>query len=754
MKKYLSTVLAVMMLAVLGNVFGSCGSSKDDADDPNVPDANPQLNWIFTYDISQTEDGVVIKWKAEEKTKSISEKGETRIFCKHERDGYAGPREVSLEYSQNHTTYGKLKTVKTSISAERVAYIDSATTTAMVEDGNVIYCYYSQERVVLKVQDREYELPYIKVDKTLLEKLNLLPGTAKTREDGQVIVDSVCREPIWKAQCAVVNYKDAKTFDVQMSDLFKVYQLEESEIKSGKIVGDNRVVLDDNTERCDVIIDWTKNDNTVHQGTVSKILNRRIITYKREFYVSEYGFTWKSDKELEVGYVIKNDADGDWTVYERTDRFGAFIANANDKDDPIETRYELYHEKAVYKSEKFGVSHTFDFADFNPKEKSTVEGETQPYNYRLVYRPLDNTISTSYLGYTQDASETILLYKEDEGEDVLYYDDWDDVASYVKFEDDRTIWYTEYLYWKGDKEERTAFEWIQNRSLEYLGPWVSVEENNNYETSAIVVELVSSEPVEQEQKGAVAKWNKFGFDIHSVVTLNGSKQYDKWHSTEGGDFTVTYRGKTLTIKGYGYKVNNEVAFADNLYNGDYHEWGYTNVLSYEWGDNIKTSTATGTIKVAEPIESDKFFPREWGDLLEVKQTLTNSMSHEGYNYVWSLRFTKGVLPVILNSGDTTPNFGFELFEYTSVKDYNSATYTGGTWINTTAKDTPAEMSWERDGMQYDKKAYREAGGQNWDEGHKRDGHASVFTSRYKLDVEDGYMTATDTYTGKYMGGWK
>lgn len=71
----------------IGSMLGSCGSSKDDADEPGVPDVNPQLDWNFTYETSQTDDGVVIKWKAEEKTKSISEKVDTEKFFFFEKFG-------------------------------------------------------------------------------------------------------------------------------------------------------------------------------------------------------------------------------------------------------------------------------------------------------------------------------------------------------------------------------------------------------------------------------------------------------------------------------------------------------------------------------------------------------------------------------------------------------------------------------------------------------------------------------------------
>lgn len=755
-KKYFSYLMAVLMLAVIGSMLGSCGSSKDDADESGVPDVNPQLDWNFTYETSQANDGsVVIKWKVEEAANGILETGEARVSCTHENDGYAGPREASLEYSQNHTSHGKAKTETKYAKDDKIIYVDSATTTAQVEDGNLIYCYRSQDRVACKINGKQYELPYIKVDQPVLEKLDLLPGTAKTRAGDKVIVDSICRAPVWKVKCTVENYKEAISFDVQVSDLFKVYQLDETEIKSGKITGVDRVPLDETTERCDVFIEWTKTDESTHNSTMSKILTRSITPKPRwEVFVNDFDFRWQSDKAIVTGAETKAESDENWTVYGRTDLFGAIIANGGDPN--IETSYELYHQRATYKDEKFGLSHSFDYVSFDPREKSTTEEDISSSRDKYDAKHLQNTITTSYLGHSQDAKEDVILFKAKPEEEKPTFDGWDEVSSYRVDEDERTIWHTEYLYEINGKSTRTVFDWIQPRVLEYLGPWTAYESSNTWETSGVASERAGTEPVELEQNGAKAKWDVLTFDIQSTVSLAGSKQYDKWRSKEGNNFSVTYRGKTLTLSNKGRVVNNKAELNDAGVNGDYHDWKHTNVLTYKWGDNVKNSNATGIIKVREVQEESYFFPPEWGGVKGVRQTVTNNEGHNGWDYAWSIQFGKGVLPVFVPAGTTVPNFRFELFEYTDVKNYNSATYIikEDTWVNTTASDMSDRMVWEREGREYENKDYTEAGRQNWDAGHTVDGHPSVHTTRYQLDVNGPYLSVSDSYGGCFMGSWK
>jgi hypothetical protein len=190
-------------------------------------------------------------------------------------------------------------------------------------------------------------------------------------------------------------------------------------------------------------------------------------------------------------------------------------------------------------------------------------------------------------------------------------------------------------------------------------------------------------------------------------------------------------------------------------NNGYTVYSYSDVLRYVWGSNIKSSKAPGVIKVKVVVpEEDTFFPKEWGTLLEAKETVSNNIKHDGFVYVWSLHFEKGVLPVVVISGSEVPQWHFEYFEYTSDHTYNSGTYVDGTWINTVALDTYTQMTWSRGGKERANKDYLHAKSQNWDEGRTVDGHCSVNTSRYDLKVKDGMLYATDTYTGVYMGFWK
>jgi hypothetical protein len=137
----------------------------------------------------------------------------------------------------------------------------------------------------------------------------------------------------------------------------------------------------------------------------------------------------------------------------------------------------------------------------------------------------------------------------------------------------------------------------------------------------------------------------------------------------------------------------------------------------------------------------------------VKQTVSNNEKHNSFVYIWSCHFEKGVLPVVLISGGG-PNFNFKYFEYTSDHSYNSGTYVDGIWINTVASDTYTQMIWSRGNTERGNKDYVSAKLENWDEGHLFEGHCSTQTSRYDLKVNDGRLTATDTYTGSYLGSWK
>jgi hypothetical protein len=156
-------------------------------------------------------------------------------------------------------------------------------------------------------------------------------------------------------------------------------------------------------------------------------------------------------------------------------------------------------------------------------------------------------------------------------------------------------------------------------------------------------------------------------------------------------------------------------------------------------------------------ETPTFFPKEWGKLKNIKQTVANNKNHNGHVYTWLLEFENDVkLPVVIAPGSINPAWHFEYAEVTTVSNYNGGTYdkATNTWICTTASDKPNQMVWSRNSKEKANKDYSVARNQNWDEGRTVDGHPSTQTSRYQLTINNGRLTAKDTYTGRDMGSWK
>ena len=257
------------------------------------------------------------------------------------------------------------------------------------------------------------------------------------------------------------------------------------------------------------------------------------------------------------------------------------------------------------------------------------------------------------------------------------------------------------------------------------------------------------------KNGATASWTRYEYAMSSIATLAGSQQTNGWKSTEPEGCKVTFRNKTFTFPRPTITVANSrgTVTGGGLSDG-YYVYNYGDKLTYTRGNNSKTLTAEGVIRVSEPT----FFPTKWGRLVEVKQTVANRENHYGSVYTWSLRFANGyVLPVVIRPGSNIPEWHFEYAEETTITEYNGGTYdkASNTWINTTAADMPNQMTWSRLSKEKANKDYQMALSQNWDEGRLVDGHPSTTTSRYQLTLSsDGRLAATDTYTGVYMGSWK
>lgn len=91
-----------------------------------------------------------------------------------------------------------------------------------------------------------------------------------------------------------------------------------------------------------------------------------------------------------------------------------------------------------------------------------------------------------------------------------------------------------------------------------------------------------------------------------------------------------------------------------------------------------------------------FFPKEYGKLLRVEQTLALESDRVTYGYVWSFHFENGILPAIIHKDQTYPEFDFSRFEYNAESLINSAVYEleEQRWKNAIAEDGTDLISWK------------------------------------------------------------
>jgi hypothetical protein len=380
----------------------------------------------------------------------------------------------------------------------------------------------------------------------------------------------------------------------------------------------------------------------------------------------------------------------------------------------------------------------------------SVVGDYKVYQYTddMSYSFGDNTKRSVAPGTIRVPAVTILS----EG--------WDESSAREIWSDTKVNWTLDWVVkFSNGSEDRTTFTAEDVRTFTVDTNWTSEEANANYTTSSYVVSVTKSESQSKAVKGATFSWVRETRSIKTNVSLAASTQLNLWTAVDPFNCKVTYKGQTYD---YGRK-NMSLSHQDHLTGGTesngFKVYNYGDDMSYTVADNTKSLTAPGTVKVQVITEIPTFFPKEWGELKEVKQTVANNKAHDGYVYTWSLHFEKDgvkrVLPVVVERGSTNPSWNFNYVEVTMITAYNGGTYEAstGSWVNTIAADETNHMVWSRDGGERANKNYREAKAENWDEGHLINNRPSTKTTRYSFSIVDGALSATDTYTGKYMGTW-
>ena len=513
----------------------------------------------------------------------------------------------------------------------------------------------------------------------------------------------------------------------------------EDNIATVKAENKNRVIIDDNTERCsfDEVITMTSGE--VIRNSKSIILNRvfkGIDPYDK--FVSNFAFALANVNGIVNGTdkEIKN-VDG-WTIYGRTDKYSANISNGVAAD-AFSTAYTLYHERASFRDDKIEV--TFGYEDVRVSESvnkvSNVTSDKSGYD-KAIY---DNGVRTVYIGYTQNIAEQVSLYKA--ARTILGYDYRD---GNIVVNDNNVIASVVFVTRYSDGTEETEkVSKTFSRSLKCTSNWKAYENEETQFTHMLNTVLASSDA----KRDGGWSWNEETRTITNIARLVGSEQTNSWVASVPNNITFTREGQTYTfdvikfdVTGDGGKVTlTSEAEEMNVYS-------YSAAITVSFGNNTVSSVAPGTIIVAKEIKGD--FPSEWGKFVSATSTVAVNESNNGWVYTWSLHFTNGTLPVIVGQNATAAVIDQSLFDYDTNSKLNGAVFKDNRWSNSIAEDLNHYMLWSNtNGVAKDMLKYSTATMWNWNNGHN-----TVFTSDFSFVVENGGKKLVVKKNGKEFATYR
>ena len=518
------------------------------------------------------------------------------------------------------------------------------------------------------------------------------------------------------------NINSPKEFVVYLTTNAIRRIIAEDDIATVKAENKNRVIIDDNTERCsfDEVITMTSGE--VIRNSRSIILNRvfkGIDPYDK--FVSNFAFNLAKVNGITSGRDGKVREDAGWTIYGRTDMYSANIRNGVDAD-AFSTDYSLYHERASFRDDKIEV--TFGYEDIRISE---TKNEVVPVTSdRTGYEKANytNGIRTVYIGYTQNITEQVSLYKA--ARTILGYNFRD---GKLVVNDNNVIASVVFVTCYSDGTEETEkVSKTFSRSLKCTSNWKAYENEETQFTHMLNTVLASSDA----KRDGGWSWNEETRNITNIARLVGSEQTNSWVASVPNNITFTREGQTYTFDVIKFDVTGDggkVTLTSEA--EEMSTFAYSAEITVSFGDNTVKSTAPGTIIVAKAWNPD--FPSEWGKFVSATSTVAVNESNNNWVYTWSLHFTNGTLPVIVGQNAANAVIDQSLFENDTNTKLNGAVYKDNRWMNSIAEDKKHYMLWSNsEGVAQGSMIYATATMWNWNNGHN-----TVFTSDFTFSVENG-----------------
>lgn len=724
----LLNLMGVIVFVVVSSVFGACTQEEVAnnlvAKKPGVVNGKYQNqlvhNWdstksaardqmVATTTIISVQDGEIV----DERKEVANPLMECSIFVT--KDDYT-IEENELDCSVVSSNILRNQDVKT---VENNGKAVADTVVVNMSDGQSIKC---PSTITSYTTTDGHEMGTIQLSSAKLVSVKNLAAGTGTRTNSSYVKAVYNTVYTVKMTYTEKNVSSAKEFVVYLTTNAIRRIIAEDDIATVKAENKNRVVIDDNTERCsfDEVITMTSGE--VIRNSKSIILNRvfkGIDPYDK--FVSNFAFNLAKVNGITSGKDEKVREDAGWTIYGKTDRYSANISNGVAAD-AFSTDYSFYHERASFRDNNLEV--TFGYEDVRVSESvnkvSNVTSDKSGYD-KAIY---DNGVRTVYIGYTQNIAEQVSLYKA--ARTILGYNFRD---GKLVVNDNNVIASVVFVTRYSDATEETEkVSKTFSRSLKCTSNWKAYENEETQFTHMLNVTLSSA----KKMNDGGWSWNEETRNITNIARLVGSEQTNSWVASVPNSITYTRNGQTYKFDIIKFDVTGDggkVTLASETEEMDVYS--YSAAITVSFGNNTVSSVAPGTIIVAKSWNPD--FPSEWGKFVSATSTVAVNESNNNWVYTWSLHFTNGTLPVIVGRDAANAVIDQSLFENDTNTKLNGAVYKDNRWMNSIAEDKKHYMLWSNsEGVAQGSMIYATATMWNWNNGHN-----TVFTSDFTFSVENG-----------------
>lgn len=714
---------------------------KEKPDEPEPPTPTKEENWWLMRD--SVNDGHSYEFTIVAGDSTSGSTAVSRGWAKmEENDKYTIEekyRNLDLSYANAHKVLGdpECTFANGSMGVATLA-------TFSLEDGNIVKVSSIIGHAMAKVEGNYRFFPCDSLtDVRLISVKNVQKNM--TRAAARYISDSVNTEIKAELTYVTTGLKQNYAYTQTIADTITRYILSNNVVDSIWAENKKRTVLSATTEQCSfdkVVLFKNGEKNSLHKSIILQYGVDNIPEYEKQ--VNDFGYRFVSANVVK-GNSVLNRTEQNWTVNRRVDSYSGNFSN-NYKEG-IKTSYTLFHESAVYNDGDIKVE--FPMIDMNVTESSTKVTTIASTKEWYDMARFDNEISVNYQGYTQKSAEDVILYKTVKH---ILSEGWDKASAKKTISLWKINTSIDYVVKYSDNtEERSTYKAEWNWSFVPVSSWDVTADNNTYYTGNVNA-VIDATGKTKTKDDVLYEWKENTHTLTANVTVANGTQVDKWVGKTINDITVTRNGNTYQFGHDDYSLTDKNGKLGSATTTDTESvYPYTHAVVFGFGGVKAEATVDGKIHVKKPVVPPFFSAK----VQKVTTIVCNDPSAEGYMYS-GLAHLEGGVVVPFSYDKKTIVWHLDNSVTTNSTKLNGAVYERSSkrWIPVYAYDSPDCLEYiSESGHCADNQSYAMAIKLNWDEGHKVNGHASVTTNRLSFTVENGIVSAKDTYTNTLLGSW-